>query len=62
MKMSYEFAKRLMDDLAMLAVLANGREPASALEIAKTEEYARSTFLRLTTEWEDEKHEKWEID
>lgn len=62
MKMSYEFAKRLMDDLAMLAVLANGREPASALEIAETEEYARAIFLQLTTAWEDEKLKKWEID
>lgn len=62
MKMSYEFAKKLMDDFAMLAVLANGREPASVLEVAKAEEYARSTFLLLTTEWEEEMHKKWEID
>lgn len=62
MKMSYEFAKKLMNDLAMLAVLANEREPMSALEIAKTEEYTRATFLQLTTEWENEMHKRWKID
>lgn len=62
MKMSYEFAKRLMDDLTTLAVLANGWELASPLEIAETEDYARAIFLRLCNDWEEEMREKWEIE
>lgn len=62
MKMPYKFAKRLMDDLATLAVLANGREPLSAVEIAETEEYARAMFLQLCATWEEEMRENWEID
>lgn len=60
--MSYEFAKRLMDDLAMLAVLANEQELASPLKIVETENYARTIFLRLCNDWEEEMREKWEIE
>lgn len=62
MKMPYKFAKRLMDDLATLAVLANGREPLSAVDVAETEEYARGTFLQLCSAWEEEMRENWEIE
>lgn len=61
MKMPYKFAKRLMDDFATLAVLANGREPLSADEVAETEDYARETFIQLCNAWEKEMKESWEI-
>lgn len=61
MKMSFEFAKQLMDDLATLAVLANGRNLMTAEEIAETEDYAHSTFVQLCEAWETEMNEKFEV-
>lgn len=62
MRMPLEFAKQLMDDLAMLAVFANGRSPMTAEEIAETEDYARSTFLNLCEAWETEMNERFEVE
>lgn len=62
MKMNFSFASRLMNDFVMLAIMANGRIPETAEEVAETEKYARNTFLALTDFWEEEMGEKWEVE
>lgn len=62
MKMTYDFAARLMNDFFLLACYANGRLPETDEEISTTEQYARDMFLGLTEDWEEVMGEEWEIE
>lgn len=70
MKMTNKLANELMDCLACVAISANGGvatdENGDFLmteeQIQKVNEYARSTFVNILTEWEDFTGEKWEIE
>lgn len=62
MKMNFSFANRLMNDFFLLACYANGGMPETAEEIADTEQWAKDTFLTITSVWEEEMDEEWEIE
>lgn len=62
MKMNFSFANRLMNDFFLLACYANGGMPETAEEIADAEQWARDTFLAITSIWEEEMGEEWEIE
>ena len=61
MRMTNKLANQLMDDLACVAISANGI-PETKEEFDKVTEYARNTFVNLLTEWEELKGEEWEIE
>ena len=67
MKMTWELAEALMNDLACLLISAEGGVEMdengnfNEEQIARANEYARSKFAELTKEWEDSKGEEWQI-
>lgn len=67
MKMTWELAEALMNDLACLLISAEGgiemdeNGNFDEEQIARANEYARSKFEELTKEWEDSKGEVWQI-
>lgn len=61
MKMTNKLATQLMDDLAMVAISANGTYPDEEA-VKLVEQYAREKFVEILTEWEETFGEKWEIE
>ena len=61
MRMTQKLADDLMDNLASLAISANGRLPETEEEFQPTENYVKRTFLRLCEEWERTIGGTWEI-
>ena len=61
MRMTEKLANDLMDNLASLAISANGCLPETEEELQSCERYAKATFLRLCEEWEQTMGGTWEI-
>lgn len=61
MRMTKKLANDLMDNLAALAISANGRIPETEEEIESCERYAKKTFTRLCEEWEQTMGGIWEV-
>ena len=61
MKMTQKLANDLMDNLAALAISANGCLPETEEELQSCERYAKRTFTRLCEEWEQTMGGTWEI-
>lgn len=61
MRMTQKLADDLMDNLASLAISANGRLPETEEEFQKIEDYAKRTFLHLCKEWEGTMEGTWEV-
>lgn len=60
MKMPKTIFDQLLDILAIIAVLANGREPDEEEKTA-VEEYARKEALSILDAWAEAMEEEWEI-
>lgn len=61
MRMTQKLANDLMDNLATLAISANGRLPETEEELQSCERYAKETFTRLCEEWEQTMGGTWEV-
>ena len=61
MRMTEKLANDLMDNLAALAISANGRIPETEEEFQSCERYAKKTFTRLCEEWEQTMGGTWEV-
>ena len=61
MRMTEKLANDLMDNLAALAISANGRIPETEEELQSCERYAKETFTRLCEEWEQTMRGTWEV-
>ena len=61
MRMTQKLANDLMDNLAALAISANGRLPETEEEFQSCERYAKETFTRLCEEWEQTMGGTWEV-
>ena len=61
MRMTEKLANDLMDNLAALAISANGCLPETEEELQSCERYAKRTFIRLCEEWEQTMGGTWEI-
>ena len=61
MRMTQKLANDLMDNLAALAISANGRIPETEEELQSCERYAKETFTRLCEEWEQTMGGTWEV-
>ena len=61
MRMTEKLANDLMDNLAALAISANGRIPETEEELQSCEIYAKKTFTRLCEEWEHTMEGTWEV-
>ena len=61
MRMTEKLANDLMDNLAALAISANGRLPETEEELQSCERYAKETFTRLCEEWEQTMRGTWEV-
>ena len=61
MRMTEKLANDLMDNLAALAISANGRLPETEEELQSCERYAKKTFTRLCEEWEQTMGRTWEV-
>ena len=61
MRMTEKLANDLMDNLATLAISANGRIPETEEELQSCERYAKETFTRLCEEWEQTMGGTWEV-
>ena len=61
MRMTQKLANDLMDNLAALAISANGRLPETEEELQSCERYAKATYLRLCEEWEQTMGGTWEV-
>ena len=61
MRMTEKLANDLMDNLAALAISANGRIPETEEELQSCERYAKETFTRLCEEWEQTMGGTWEV-
>ena len=61
MRMTEKLANDLMDNLAALAISANGHNPETEEELQSCEEYAKRTFTRLCEEWEHTMEGTWEV-
>ena len=61
MRMTQKLANDLMDNLAALAISANGRIPETEEELQSCERYAKKTFTRLCEEWEQTMEGTWEV-
>ena len=61
MRMTQKLANDLMDNLAALAISANGRIPETEEELQSCERYAKATYLRLCEEWEQTMGGTWEV-
>ena len=61
MRMTQKLANDLMDNLAALAISANGRIPETEEELQSCERYAKKTFTRLCEEWEQTMGRTWEV-
>lgn len=61
MRMTEKLANDLMDNLAALAISANGRLPETEEELQSCERYAKETFTRLCEEWEQTMEGTWEV-
>lgn len=61
MRMTQKLANDLMDNLASLAISANGRLPETEEELLSCERYAKRTFTHLCEEWEHTMEGTWEV-
>ena len=61
MKMTQKLANDLMDNLAALAISANGHFPETEEELQSCERYAKKTFTHLCEEWEQTMGGTWEV-
>lgn len=64
MKMTWKLAESLMNDFACLAISANGGVPAEGLsdeQMEQVQTYARETFNRICSEWEEFTGKEWDI-
>ncbi len=61
MRMTEKLASDLMDNLAALAISANGRLPETEEELQSCERYAKRTFTHLCEEWEQTMGGTWEV-
>lgn len=61
MRMTEKLANDLMDNLAALAISANGRLPETEEELQSCENYAKKTFIYLCGEWEKTMKGTWEV-
>lgn len=61
MRMTQKLANDLMDNLAYLAISANGRLPETEEELQSCENYARKTYIHLCGEWEKTMKGTWEV-
>ena len=61
MRMTQKLANDLMNNLAYLAISANGRLPETEEELQSCERYAKKTFTRLCEEWEQTTGGTWEV-
>ena len=61
MRMTEKLANDLMDNLAVLAISANGRIPETEEELQSCVMYAKKTFTRLCEEWEHTMEGTWEV-
>ena len=61
MRMTQKLADDLMDNLASLAISANGRLPETEEELQSCENYAKKTFIHLCEEWEKTMEGTWEV-
>lgn len=61
MKMTKKLADELMNNLACVAISANGSLPVTQEEKDKISQYAINKFLEIMKEWELCMDEKWEI-
>ena len=61
MKITEKLADDLMDNLAYLAISANGRLPETEEELELCENYAKNTFIHLCGEWEKTMKGTWEV-
>lgn len=61
MRMTEKLANDLMDNLASLAISANGRLPETEEELQSCGRYAKRTFTRLCEEWEQTMGGTWEV-
>ena len=61
MRMTEKLADDLMDNLASLAISANGRLPETEEELELCENYAKKTFIHLCREWEKTMEGTWEV-
>lgn len=61
MRMTEKLANDLMDNLASLAISANGRLPETEEELELCEGYSKIAFLRLCEEWEHTMEGTWEV-
>ena len=61
MRMTKKLANDLMDNLAVLAISANGHIPETEEELQSCAMYAKKTFTRLCEEWEHTMEGTWEV-
>lgn len=61
MRMTQKLADDLMDNLAYLAISANGRLPETEEELQTCENYAKKTFIHLCGEWEQTMGGTWKV-
>ena len=61
MRMTQKLANDLMDNLASLAISANGCLPETEEELELCENYAKNTFIHLCGEWEKTMKGTWEV-
>ena len=61
MRITEKLADDLMDNLAYLAISANGRLPETEEELELCENYAKNTFIHLCGEWEKTMKGTWEV-
>lgn len=61
MRMTQKLANDLMDNLASLAISANGCLPETEEELQVCENYAKKTFIYLCGEWEKTMKGTWEV-
>ena len=61
MRMTEKLADDLMNNLASLAISANGYLPETEEELELCENYAKKTFIHLCEEWEKTMEGTWEV-